>query len=119
MTLSQSFSRIGALVGALAITAGVVAVSATPAQAAGANRYYTVELAQPAEAKTAIVRGVMFKCEGTTCRAPLAGSAPRNVCISVAKEFGQVVSFKAGERTLDASDLSSCNQKTKVNIAKD
>ncbi len=119
MTLSQSFSRFGAFVGALAITAGVVAVSATPAQAAGANRYYSVELAQPAEAKTAIIRGVMFKCEGTVCRAPLAGSAPRNVCVSVAKEFGQVVSFKAGERVLDANDLSTCNQKTKINIAKD
>ena len=118
MTLSQSFSRFGALVGALAVTAGVVAIPATPAQAAGA-RYYTVELAQPAEAKQAIIRGVTFKCEGTSCRAPLAGSAPRNVCISVAKEFGQVVSFKAGNRVLDAADLSSCNVKTKVNIAKD
>ncbi len=118
MTLSQSFSRLGAFAGALAITAGVVAVSATPAQAAGA-RYYTVELAQPAQAKQAIIRGVMFKCEGTSCRAPLAGSAPRNVCISVAREFGQVVSFKAGERILEATDLATCNAKTKVNIAKD
>ena len=124
MTLSQSFSknltfsRFGALVGALAVTAGVVAIPATPAQAAGA-RYYTAELAQPAQTKQAIIRGVMFKCVGTSCRAPLAGSAPRNVCISVAKEFGQVVSFKAGERILDATDLTSCNAKTKVNIAKD
>ena len=118
MTLSQSFSRLGALVGALAVTAGVVAIPATPAQAAGA-RYYTVELAQPAEAKQAIIRGVMFTCQGTSCRAPMAGSAPRNVCISVAKEFGQVVSFKAGERLLSADDLTTCNAKTKVNIAKD
>ena len=124
MTLSQSFSknlafsRLGALVGALAVTAGVVAIPATPAQAAGA-RYYTVELAQPAEAKQAIIRGVMFKCVGTSCRAPLAGSAPRNVCISVAKEFGQVVSFKAGDRVLGDTDLTNCNAKTKVNIAKD
>lgn len=124
MTLSQSFSknltfsRFGALVGALAVTAGVIAIPATPAQAAGA-RYYTAELAQPAQTKQAIIRGVMFKCVGTSCRAPLAGSAPRNVCISVAKEFGQVVSFKAGERILDATDLTSCNAKTKVNIAKD
>ena len=124
MTLSQSFSknlafsRLGAFAGALAVTAGVMAIPATPAQAAG-TRYYTVELAQPAEAKQAIIRGVMFKCEGTSCRAPVVGSAPRNVCISVAKEFGQVVSFKAGERVLDAADLTSCNAKTKVNIAKD
>ena len=124
MTLSQSFSknlafsRLGALVGALAVTAGVVAIPATPAQAAG-TRYYTVELAQPSTAKQAIIRGVMFKCVDTSCRAPVIGSAPRNVCISVAKEFGQVVSFKAGDRVLDAADLSTCNAKTKVNIAKD
>ncbi len=118
MTLSQSFSRLGVFIGALAATAGVMAIPATPVQAAG-TRYYTVELAQPAAAKEAIVRGVMFKCEGTSCRAPITGSAPRNVCVSVAKEFGAVASFKAGDRVLDASDLATCNAKTKVNIAKD
>lgn len=123
MTLSQSFSkksfsRLGAFAGAVALTAGVMAIPASPVQA-NAGRYYTIELAQPATAKQAIVRGVMFKCEGTSCRAPLAGSAPRNVCASVAKEFGAVASFKAGDRVLDAADLASCNQKSKVNIAKD
>jgi hypothetical protein len=118
MTLSQSFSRVGAFVGALAVTVGFMAIPATPAQAAAA-RFYTVELAQPAEAKQAIIRGVMFKCEGTSCRAPVTGSAPRNVCVSVAKEFGEVVSFKAGDRVLEAADIATCNAKTKVNIAKD
>ena len=118
MTLSQSFSRLGVLFGAVAVTAGVMAIPATPVQA-NSGRYYTVELAQPTTAKEAIVRGVMFKCEGTSCRAPVTGSAPRNVCASVAKEFGAVASFKAGDRVLEASDLASCNAKTKVNIAKD
>jgi hypothetical protein len=118
MTLSQSFSRVGAFVGALAVTAGVLAIPATPVNAAAA-RYYTVELAQPAEAKKAIVRGVMFQCEGTSCRAPITGSAPRNVCVSVAKEFGEVVSFKAGDRVLDDADMAACNTKKKVYIAKD
>lgn len=119
MTLSQSFSRMGAFVGALAVTAGVMAIPATPAQAAGNARYYTIELAQPVSSQQTVVRGVVFKCEGTSCRAPLASSAPGNVCISVAKEFGEVKSFKAGDRVLDAADLASCNAKTKVNIAKD
>ncbi|MFM2411053.1 MAG: hypothetical protein RL481_1881 [Pseudomonadota bacterium] len=118
MTLSQSFTRLGVFVGALVATAGVMAIPATPVQAAGA-RYYTVELAQPTAAKEAIVRGVMFKCEGTSCRAPITGSAPRNVCVSVAKEFGAVTSFKAGDRVLDANDIASCNAKTKIIIAKD
>jgi hypothetical protein len=118
MTLSQSSTRFGAFVGALAVTAGILAIPATPVNAAAA-RYYTVELAQPAEAKEAIIRGVMFKCEGTSCRAPITGSAPRNVCASVAREFGEVATFKAGDRVLDASDLASCNTKKKVYIAKD
>jgi hypothetical protein len=119
MTLSQSFSRLGAFAGAALMTAGMLSVPATPVQAASNARYYTIELAQPAAAKEAVIRGVLVKCDGTTCRAPLAGSAPRNVCISVAKEFGAVSSFKAGDRVLDAADLATCNAKTKVNIAKD
>jgi hypothetical protein len=118
MTLSQSFSHFGAFVGALAVTAGVMAIPATPVQA-GTARYYTVELAQPAAAKETVIRGVLFKCAGNSCRAPLAGSAPKNVCVSVAKEFGEVSSFKAGDRVLTADDLATCNAKTKVNIAKD
>jgi hypothetical protein len=119
MTLSQSFSRVGALVGAVVVSAGILAIPATPVQAAAKTRYYNVELAQPAQAKQAVVRGVVFNCEGTSCRAPISSSAPRNVCVSVAKEFGEVVTFQAGERALDASDLATCNSKTKVNIAKD
>lgn len=118
MTLSQSFSRISAFVGAVALTAGFMAIPASPVEA-NSGRYYTVELAQPSTAKEAIIRGVMFKCEGTSCRAPLTGSAPRNVCASVAKEFGAIASFTAGARTLDAGDLANCNQKSKINIAKD
>lgn len=119
MTLSQSFSRIGAFVGAAVLTAGVFAIPATPVQANSGARYYTVELAQPAANNSAIIRGVMFKCEGTSCRAPITGSAPRNVCASVAREFGEVVNFKAGDRVLEASDIANCNAKKKVIIAKD
>jgi hypothetical protein len=117
MTLSQVSTRFGALVGALATS--TVLLFAAPQAHAASPRYYTVELAQPVTAQKAIVRGVVFQCEGTSCRAPIASSAPRNVCVSVAREFGEVVSFKAGDRVLEASDLSTCNEKKKVNIAKD
>jgi hypothetical protein len=117
MTLSQVSTRVGALIGAVATSA--VLLFAAPQAHAQAARYYTVELAQPAVAKKTIIRGVVFQCEGTSCRAPIASSAPKNVCISIAREFGEVTSFKAGDRMLDASDLATCNQKTKVNIAKD
>ncbi len=117
MTLSQTSSRFGAFAAAVA-TSAVLLVAAPQAHAQTA-RFYTVELAQPATASKAVVRGVVFQCNGTTCRAPLTSSAPRNVCASVAKEFGQVTSFKAGDRMLEAADIDGCNAKKKINIAKD
>jgi hypothetical protein len=117
MTLSQASTRFGALAAAFATSA--VLLFAAPQAHAQSARYYQVELAQPAASNKAIVRGVMFQCNGTTCRAPLTSSAPRNVCASVAKEFGEVTSFKAGDRMLEAADLDGCNAKKKVIIAKD
>ncbi len=117
MTLSQTSTRFGALVGAFATSA--VLLFAAPQAHANTGRYYTVELAQPAVASKAVVRGVVFQCEGTSCRAPVSSSAPRNVCASVAKEFGEVTSFKAGDRILEASDIANCNSKKKVILAKD
>lgn len=119
MTLSQSVSRFGILAGA-ALTSALFVFAAPQAHAAGNNgRFYTVELAQPAAAQRTIVRGVVFNCEGTSCRAAASSSAPRNVCASVARELGEVKSFSAGDRVLEASDLDSCNAKKKVIIAKD
>jgi hypothetical protein len=117
MNLSQTSSRLGALVGAVATSA--VLLFAAPQAHANAGRFYTVELAQPAASSKAVVRGVVFQCEGTSCRAPVASSAPRNVCASVAKEFGEVTSFKAGDRVLEADDIATCNAKKKVVLAKD
>ena len=117
MTLSQTSTRFGALIGAFATSA--VLLFAAPQAHANNGGYYTVELAQPAAASKAVVRGVVFQCNGTSCRAPLTSSAPRNVCASVAKEFGEVTSFKAGDRVLEASDIDGCNQKKKVVLAKD
>jgi hypothetical protein len=117
MTLSQTSTRFGALLAAVA-TSSVLMFAAPQAHAQSA-RYYTVELAQPAVADKAVIRGVVFQCSGTTCRAPLTSSAPKNVCASVAKEFGEVTSFRAGDRVLEASDIDGCNAKKKVIIAKD
>jgi hypothetical protein len=113
MNLSQTSSRFGAFVGAVATSAVLLFAHANT------GRFYTVELAQPAASSKAVVRGVVFQCEGTSCRAPVASSAPRNVCASVAKEFGEVTSFKAGDRVLEADDIASCNSKKKVILAKD
>ncbi|MBK8376117.1 CC_3452 family protein [Sphingorhabdus sp.] len=119
MTLSHLSSRLGLLAGA-ALTSALFVFAAPQAHAAGNNaRFYTVELAEPAAAQRTIVRGVVFNCEGTTCRAPASASAARNVCASVARELGEVKGFTAGDKAFEASALDSCNQKKKVIIAKD
>lgn len=117
MTLSQSSSRVGALLGAALISSTLLFV-APQAHAASKASYYQVELSQAATAQKKIVRGVFFNCEGTTCSAPLAASAPRNVCITVARELGQVSSFKAGNRSFDAAEVAACNEKAPPSIAK-
>ncbi len=118
MSLSQISIRSGALFAAV-LASGTLLFGAPAAHAAGEGPYYRVELAQPAVAKKSIIRGVVFQCEGTVCRAPITGSAPKNVCVSVARELGEVASFKAGERLLSTDEMANCNVKKKLNIARD
>jgi hypothetical protein len=118
MTLSPISQRSIALFAA-ALASATLLFGAPAAHAAPKSAYYQVELAQPAGVKKAIVRGVVFQCEGTVCRAPMSASAAKNVCASLAREIGQVQSFKAADRVLDANEMASCNVKTKVYIARD
>lgn len=115
MTLSQISSRASALVVAAATSS--VLLFAAPQAHAGNAPYYKVELSQPAAKQKEVVRGVSFKCEGTACRAPMASSAPKNVCVSIAKEFGAVASFTAGNRTFDATEIAACNGGNKEALA--
>ncbi len=121
MTLSPiSASKISFHAGALAaalLTSGLLIGVAPQAHAATAP-YYQVELAAPASVDKQLIRGVFVKCAGTACRAPLASSAPKNVCISIVRELGEVTSFKAGNRTFDATEIAACNEKVKPQMAK-
>jgi hypothetical protein len=117
MTLSQVSARFGALIAAGAISATLL-VAAPQAHAANNGPYYKVELAQPAQSKQELLRSVFVKCEGTACRAPMASTAPKNMCISIAREFGAVSAFSAGDRVFTADELAACNGKTKEVIAK-
>jgi hypothetical protein len=118
MTLSHFSTRSGALVAAVLASTALL-FGAPAAHAAPKGAYYEVQLAEASPAKKAIIRGVVFQCEGNVCRAPIIGSAPKNVCISVAREFGEISSFKAGDRVLLADEMANCNAKKKVNIARD
>lgn len=117
ISISNISLRLGALAGAV-LTSSVLLFAAPQAHAATNSAYYQVELAQPTDQQKQIIRGVFVKCEGTSCRAPIASSASKNVCISIAREFGEVASFKAGDRVFDANEIEACNEKTNESIVR-
>ncbi len=117
MTLSHISARLGTLAAAAVLSTTLLFGVAGQAHAAN-GPYYQVELAQPATSKQELLRSVFVKCEGTACRAPMASTAPKNMCISIAREFGEVTAFTAGERVFGAEELAACNGKKKEVIAK-
>lgn len=108
MTLSQISARMGALAAATVLSATLL-FAAPQAHAATNGSYYKAELAQPTTAKPQLLRSVYVKCEGTSCRAPIASTAPKNMCVSIAREFGTVTAFTAGERVFTAEEITACN----------
>ena len=109
MTLSKVSARLGALAVASVISTTLLFGVSTQAQAASNSTYYKIELAQPAASKQELLRSVVVKCEGTACRAPMASTAPKNMCISVARKLGAVSAFTAGERAFTADEIAACN----------
>jgi hypothetical protein len=118
MTLSHVSARLGTLAAAAVISTALLFSVAGQAHAANTGPYYKVELAQPASSKQELLRSVFVKCEGTSCRAPMASTAPKNMCISIAREFGAVSAFSAGDRVFTADELAACNGNKKEVIAK-
>ncbi len=110
MTLSQTLSRFGALAGATAISAMLVFVA--PQAHAASAAFYKAELVQALPApKNKLVKGSFFRCTTTNCTSTDNGSSPKNMCIWIAREFGEVKSFQAGDRLFTADELSKCNKK--------
>ena len=118
MTLSHVSARLGTLAAAAVLSTTLLFGVSTQAQAANNGPYYKVELAQPAASSQELLRSVFVKCEGTACRAPIASTAPKNMCISIAREFGAVAAFSAGDRVFTADELAACNGNKKEVIAK-
>ena len=117
MTLSHVSARLGTLAAAAVLSTTLLFGVAGQAQAAS-GPYYQAELAQPATSKQELLRSVFVKCDGTACRAPMASTAPKNMCISIAREFGTVSAFSAGDRKFDATEIAACNGVKKDVIAK-
>jgi hypothetical protein len=119
MTLSHVSARLGTFAAAAVLSTSLLFGVAGQAQAATAKGpYYQVELAQPATSSKELLRSVFVKCEGTACRAPMASTAPKNMCISIAREFGAVSAFSAGDRVFTAEEVAACNGVKKETIAK-
>ena len=118
MTLSQFSTRFGAFVGAVAVTSALLVAAPQAHAAKSGGVYYTAELAESAPAQKELLRGVFVKCTDGKCIAPIASSAAKNMCVSIAREFGEVTSFKAGKRVFDAEQIAKCNERGNVNMAK-
>jgi hypothetical protein len=118
MTLSHISTRFGALAGAALLSTTLLFGVAGQAQAANTGPYYKAELAAPTTAQKQLLRGVFVNCDGANCRAPQAGTAPKNMCITISRTYGEVTAFSAGNRVFDATEIAACNEKTKERIAK-
>ena len=106
----RSFSAVTLAVVWTSLTFGA-AISPVETQARTATPYYTAEFAAPATENTAIIGGVVWQCAGTTCLAAKASSRPVTLCKRVARELGEVTSFTAGDKALEADELAACNGK--------
>jgi len=85
-----------------------VATSASPLQAAN-GAYYTATLANPADAKSQVLGGVAWNCQGNTCVAGKGDARPLRICRGLSRKFGEVASFKANGEDIPAEELAKCN----------
>ena len=93
---------------ALATTAALF--SASTADARGKPVYYEATLASPASDSITIVKGVIWHCEGTSCRAAQAASGrDAYVCQRMVRKMGDVTAFVAAGEAFDEAALAACN----------
>lgn len=83
--------------------------SAALAQPKGS--FYDVLLANTVEVSKPVIRGLVFSCQSKSCSANEGNSRPAIMCVSVARELGAVMAFRAGEETLEDDALAKCNAK--------
>lgn len=94
------------LIGA-AFAGGAVLTPSTANAAGGA--YYRAELANPAATGKFVARDIVWSCDGANCGAGRGTSRPLLICAGLAKKAGEVKSFVADGKPLEAEDLARCN----------
>ena len=88
----------------------------TFAGSAFADGRISAALDAPVAAKTKVVAGGVFVCEGAECVSAQAPSRALTAaaCKALAKEVGRVSAFAGEAKSLDADDLTRCNASAKV-----
>ena len=96
----------------LVVAAGLALAAGAPAAALAQSGHggYSATLAAPLPAaKKAVVNGVIWKCDGDSCAAPLDGARPAIACAKMVRAFGAVTRFADPKGDLAAEDLARCN----------
>jgi hypothetical protein len=91
------------------IAMAMVMAGAAAADPAG----YSATTAQPQAAKKeVIIRGNLFRCEGSTCTLvshPTNDAGDLTTCRALQREVGALTSFVAGGKPFDSDRLAKCN----------
>jgi hypothetical protein len=78
--------------------------------AVAAEPLYRAGLEKPAGSRL-IIKELAWSCDGAVCTAARTAASPDiNVCASVARKLGRLVSFQAGDRAFEAGELEKCNK---------
>jgi hypothetical protein len=93
----------------LALVMAAAAAFAAPALAADGPAHYRAELSAPAAKPQVVAGGLLWRCEGTECRAAKDNSRPLTVCRKLARETAVIVRFSAAGQELPADELARCN----------
>ncbi|MEO0463019.1 MAG: hypothetical protein AAF127_07795 [Pseudomonadota bacterium] len=112
MTLSLPCSaRLSAFAMAAAASVALVGFASAPASVTAAAPYYTAKLAAPTDEDRAVAGGVAWACKADMCVAAKGSSRPMRICRGLSREFGEITSFSAKGKELDADKLAKCNGK--------
>lgn len=109
--IQRTFSRTLFVAGlALAGTLASFGATTTPAYAQPQAKGYSATLATPTDApRREVINGVLWRCEGDSCAAPLDGSSPATACAKAVRKLGPVTRFATPKGELSAEQLQRCN----------
>jgi len=87
----------------------ILALLATPA---AAQPYFAAEPTAKPAATRLVLRDTVWKCGEAGCSAGKSDSRPGVVCAVLAKQLGNLRSFRVDGKELSAAELEKCNART-------